>query len=159
SGRGISTRRSTFSSIHRNALRPRMYATGSRATRRSTSAPSRRSSSASSRGVSQPASASRRAASLTDREGAGLELAALLIGLQRGRELVELAGENGRDVPARELHAVVGHAVLGEVVGADLLGARAGPDLRLTLGRELGLLRRELHLVEPRAQDAHRLLA
>src|SRR3954471_4563960 len=136
-----------------------MYATGSRAIRRSRSAPSRKSSSASSRGVSQPASASRRAASLTDGEGAGLELAALLIGLQRGRELVELAGENGRDVAARELHAMVGHAVLREVVGADLLGPGAGADLRAAVGRQLGLLRRELLLVEPRAQDAHRLLA
>src|SRR3954465_6383710 len=127
--------------------------------RRFRSAPSRSSNSASRRGGPRPAPGGRRAASLTDCEGAGLELAALLIGLQRGGELVELAGEHGRDVPARELDAVVGHPVLREVVGADLLRARPGADLRLALRGQLGLLRCELHLVEPRAQYAHRLLA
>ena len=41
SGRGISTRRSTVSEIRRNSFRPRMYATGSRASRRTISASNR----------------------------------------------------------------------------------------------------------------------
>src|SRR5207302_7573234 len=55
-------------------------------------------------------------------------------------------------------YAVVGEAVLGEVVGADLLGALAGADLGAARGGLLGLLPLALQLVEPRAQDAHRLV-
>src|SRR3954454_24275663 len=153
SGRGISTRRSTASSIHRNPLLPRMYATGSLATRRETSAPAASSSSASRRGVSQPASASRRATSLAAGERAGLgELPPLLISLQSGRELVELPGEHRGDVAARELHAVVRDAILREVVGADLLGARAGADLRRAIARHLRLLPSQLDAFNPRPQ-------
>src|SRR4051812_35483697 len=136
-----------------------MYATGSLATRRETSAPAASSNSASSTGVSQPASASRRATSLADGERAGLgELPPLLISLQSGRELVELPGEHARDVAARDLHAVVRHAVLREVVGADLLRACPSADLSGALRRHLRLLRRQLDLIEPRAQHPHRLL-
>src|SRR5204862_543846 len=60
---------------------------------------------------------------------ARLELAALLLGLERGRELVDIAGEHARQVAACELHAVVGDPVLREVVGADLLRPLAGADL------------------------------
>src|SRR5207302_5822375 len=83
----------------------------------------------------------------------------LLLGLERGGEVVQLAGEDGGQVAAREPDAVVGDAVLREVVGADLLGPLAGADLRAALGGELGLLRGELALVKARAEYAQRLLA
>ena len=59
----------------------------------------------------------------------------------------------------QQLDAVVRDALLGEVVGADLLGALAGPDLRLARGRLLRLLLGQRALVQPRAEHAHRALA
>ena len=100
-----------------------------------------------------------RAAPRTPLVGLRREAPALLVGLERGGELVELALEHAVEVVHGDLDAVVGDAALGEVVGADLLGAVAGADLRAAVGGELGLLLGERALVEPRAQHAHRLLA
>src|SRR5256885_13234181 len=69
-----------------------------------------------------------------------LEPAALLVGREPGRELVELALEHRVEVVDGELDAVVGDAALAVVVGADLLRAIAGADLRAAVGRQLGLL-------------------
>src|SRR4051794_5828379 len=88
----------------------------------------------------------------------GLEAAALLVVLQGGGELVEVALQDGVEVVGRELDAVVSDAPLAVVVGPDLLGAVARPDLgaaRVGGGR---LLLGQRALVEPGAQDAHRLL-
>ena len=59
-----------------------------------------------------------------------LEPAALLVVLQRGGELVQLAREQLVEVVGGELDPVVGDPPLREVVGADLLRALAGADLR-----------------------------
>ena len=59
------------------------------------------------------------------RLGLGLERAAALVGLQRGGELVELAGQHGVQVVLRQPDAVVGDPALAVVVGPDPLGAVA----------------------------------
>src|SRR3954454_22906837 len=127
---------------------------------RSIPSASANSSSASSSGVSQPAarSASTAAASSGADELSRLELSQLLLGLERCGEVVEVAGEEGRDVVLRDVHPVVGDPVLGEVVGADLVGALAGADLGHPLRGLLGLLGLHLALEQPRPQDPHRLL-
>jgi hypothetical protein len=89
-----------------------------------------------------------------------LEPAALLGVLQRAGDVVELARQHLLEVVDREaVDAVVGHAALREVVGADLLRSLAGPDLGAAVGRQLGLLLRELEVVQPCAQHLHRTLA
>ena len=55
-----------------------------------------------------------------------------------------------------EVDAVVGHPPLREIIGADALGAVAGADLALALGRALGVDPLAFQLVEPRAQELHR---
>src|SRR3954453_7563795 len=90
------------------------------------------STSASRRGVSTPAassattaesSASRTGVPAIGRSagaggGLGFEPAALLVGRERGGELVERALEDGVEVVHRDLDAVVGDAALAVVVGA-----------------------------------------
>ena len=116
--------------------------------------------SASTRGVSTPAAASRRSASASaSARGHCSERAPPVVGRERLGELVELALEDPVELVHGQLDAVVGDPVLGEVVGADLLRALARADLRAPRRVELGPLALELALVEPRAQDAHRLLA
>src|SRR5262245_37796916 len=89
-------------------------------------------SSASSRRASRPAAVSESTAapvaSLTFR--CLVESSPPLVVLKRGRELIEITGEDGRQSVLGHLHAVIGHAVLGKVVGADLLRALAAPNLR-----------------------------
>src|SRR5215218_8552561 len=81
------------------------------------------------------------------------------LGRQRVGELRQLSLEDAVELVLREPDPVVGDPVLREVVGADLLGAVARADLRPARRVELGALALELLFVEPRAQDAHRLLA
>src|SRR3954453_9162208 len=126
---------------------------------RSTPSASATSTSASSRGVSQPAAsndgtaASSTSAAVIPGEvivlgrswfapsgRGGLERAPLLVGLEAGGEVIEVAGEHPLDVSLGELHAVVGHAVLREVVGANLLRALPRAPLGAALGRLRGLL-------------------
>src|SRR3954470_4557569 len=89
--------------------------------------------------------------------GGGLERPAALLGLQRARELVELALQDPVELVHGQLDPVVRQPVLREVVGPDLLRPLPGPDLRVALYRERGLLPLPLELVRPRAQDAERL--
>jgi hypothetical protein len=84
---------------------------------------------------------------------------AALLGLQCGRQLVQLAAQDLVDAVDGDVDPVVGDPVLGEVVGADLLRALAGAHLGAAVGGQLGLLLGPRPLVEPRPQDAHRLLA
>src|SRR5947209_12626921 len=119
---------------------------------------------ASSHGVSQPAAASAAAASLiaprtvtpsvTAASGNRLLLqtTALLVVLERGGDVVELAHQHGIEVVHAQTDAVVGDALLREVVGADLLGALAGPDLGLTRGVDRRLLLGQRPVVQPRPQ-------
>src|SRR5690606_18666723 len=71
------------------------------------------------------------------RQGAGL-----LLGLERGRQLVQVAGQHAGEVVRGVPDAVVGDARLREVVGADALAPLAGADLdeprlpRLVLGAQ-----------------------
>src|SRR4051812_45921965 len=147
-------------------LVPRGRSCSGRATSaaRSTPSVSATSTSASSRGLSQPAASSdgtaasstsaavipgefivlgRSSFSPSVRRG-GLESAPLFVGLEAGGEVVELAGQHPLDVALRELHAVVGHAVLREVVGADLLRPLAGAHLGTAVSGLLRLLGRAL---------------
>src|SRR5262245_13507859 len=82
---------------------------------------------------------------------------ALLLGAERLGELAEIAVEHLVEAVDRELDPMVGHAVLREVVGPDLLRPLARPDLRPARRRKLGLLFLPFELVEPRAEDTHRL--
>src|SRR5438046_8837244 len=98
---------------------------------RSTPSAPASSSSASSRGVSQPAAArveeaSRRASAIegaaraSGNRGLLFQPTALLVVLQRGGQLVELAHQDPVEVVQPQPDPVVGYAPLGKVVGPDL---------------------------------------
>ena len=67
----------------------------------------------------------------------GLEREPPILGLDRLRELLEIAVEDLVEPVHGQLDPVIGEPVLGEVVGADLLGPLAGADLQLPRRREL----------------------
>ncbi len=91
--------------------------------------------------------------------GRGLELRGLVVGDQAGHDLLEVTVEDLLQAVDGEADPVVGDPRLLEVVGADLLGAVAAAHLALAVARDRLLLLRERHLVEPRAQHLHGLLA
>jgi hypothetical protein len=109
--------------------------------------------------VSTPAAASVAAPRATSGNRTLLQAPPLLIVLQRGGQLVELAHQDPVEVVDEQVDAVVLDALFLEVVGADLLGALAASDLGLARGCDRGLLLGERALLQARAQHAHRALA
>ena len=61
------------------------------------------------------------------------------------------------DLVERQIDPVISDATLGKVIGADALRAIAGADLAAAVGRALGVELLAFELIEPRAQDLHRL--
>ena len=82
----------------------------------------------------------------------------LVFGHKSLDHLVEsLAGYHLVQLVEGEVDAVVGHASLREIVGPDPLGAVAGADLALSRGGAFGLKPGAFGVIQPRAQDLHRL--
>src|SRR6185436_12389851 len=187
SGRGMSARPSTRSVRRRKPHSPRTYWSGSPSALRRTSARASsssatdsgrsrcmysstrsspracaRSRSASRRGRPEPRAARwsvdrRRTSPMVTSHGC-LECPPAVLRLERLGELLEVPVQDLVEAVHGVLDAVVGEAVLGEVVGADLLCALAGADLRAPRRGDLRLLALALRLVQPRAEDPHRLL-
>src|SRR5207249_6965356 len=88
-----------------------------------------------------------------------LELFRLVVGDETVDDLVELAVQDLLQAVDRQADAVIGDPALLEVVGPDLLAAVARAHLALPLAGDLLLLFLERHLVEPRPEHLHGLLA
>ena len=77
--------------------------------------------------------------------------------VKRVDDRVELAFHHQIQLVQRQADAVIGQAVLREIVSADFFAAVAGADHAAPLRADRRLLLFQLHLIEPRAQHAHRL--
>ena len=74
-------------------------------------------------------------------------------------QFVEIAVENVVQTVNREIAAKIRDSIVADIVGPDLLRPFAGTDLAAPILRDRVLLLAQLHLVQPCAQDFHRLCA